>query len=143
HIRAGAELQELDLSRCAPGLDLTIDACPKLRLIRLPPSAPGAVLHLDADGPVQPLEILGMIQSLDARWQGSDFAVDAQAAPAFNGARVGNPRPRKSRDYDIVIERGNAVAESLEFVADPRLRQLIVLGAPRLRTLHLPHIRAL
>lgn len=143
HIRAGAELQELDLSRCAPGLDLTIDACPKLRLIRLPPGAPGAVLHLNADGPVQPLEILGMIQSLDARWQGSDFAVDAQATPAFNGARIGSLRPWKNRDYDIVIEQGDTVAESLEFVADPRLRQLIILNATCLRTLHLPHIRAL
>lgn len=143
HIHAGARLQELDLSRCTSGLDLTIDACPQLRLIRLPTTGRGAVLHLNADMAARPLEIIGMIQSLDACWHGNDFAIDAQTAPAFNGARIGNLRRRKSKDHDVVIEHGDTVTEELVFTANPRLRQLVLLDAPNLRTLHLPETRAL
>lgn len=143
HIYAGAKLQELDLSRCAPGLELTIDACPELRRIRLPVSGQGAVVHLNAQKPAQALEIIGPIQSLDASWQARDFAIEAGSAPAFNGARIGQLQRPERQEHDIVVEFGERVAEELSYTTDPRVRQLLVLDAPALRRLHLPETRAL
>lgn len=143
HISAGAHLRELDLGSCSPGIDITLDGCPHLSLIRLPVAGHGAVLHLNSEKPASSLEITGTIQSLDACWSGSSFAVDAQGAPPFIDARFGAPRRTESKSHDIVIEYGGQVPALLAFSTDPRLRQLVVLNAPQLKELHLPAHRAL
>lgn len=143
HITAGPQLRELDLSRCAPGLDLTLEACPLLRRIRLPAATPGAVVHLNCGDNAPRLEILGTIQTLDACWQDGDFAVDAGHAPPLLHARLGRSVRSQVAEHAIQVEHGSAVPPLLAYPADSPLRQLLVLDAPRLTAIHLPAGRVL
>src|SRR5690625_1261001 len=102
HISASTNLRELDLSRCAPGIEITLETSPQLTLIRLPNTGGGAVLHLNSCPESVPLEILGPIQSLDACWQGSSFAVDTQDEPPLINARLGQPPRTVATHHDKI-----------------------------------------
>lgn len=142
HLTDGPHLRELDLSHCAPGIDLTLEACPQLRLIRLPTATAGAVLHLDL-GAAPSLEVLGSIQSLDACWHGGSCDIDARHAPPFRHARLGGGLRLLAEEHELRIEHGPAVPATLSIPAGSRLRALLVLSAPKLERIELPAGRAL
>ncbi|MGB7756734.1 MAG: hypothetical protein WBL23_11770 [Salinisphaera sp.] len=73
-------LIELDLTGCRADLHLTVRDCPDLALLRLPRVLDtGAVVHVDRGTQLGPLQILGHLASLDACWDGGQFATESGA----------------------------------------------------------------
>lgn len=138
HLLGGPHLLELDLSRCAPGLELVLQECPQLQRIRLPEKPPGAVLHLDFGAVLAELEVLGALHSLDACWDQGSFAISAGEGEIYRHARIGGSLKFQARGHEIRIEHGPTVPAVLQLAGDASVRQLLVLQAERLTTLQLP-----
>jgi hypothetical protein len=130
-------LIELDLSGCRPDLHLTVRGCPDLAVIRLPRVADtGAVVHLDRGTQLGPLQILGHLASLDACWDGGQFATQSGAAKAvFANAYLGPwLETGLFADHGVLVLWGE-LPRSLDLPDEAVTRELVISGAPGLASL--------
>lgn len=150
------ELEELDLSACGPDLRVSVSGCPSLRRLHLPTEGPGASLHLDFGTHPPDLHISGAIAWADLCWDDEDpfgpggsydethHGLGPIRGPSrrdpLRGLLVGRPATPVPEGTQSVILFAGRGPRDLEL--PPGVRELLVAGAPGVRTLRVGDGRA-
>jgi hypothetical protein len=139
-------LRELDLSGCAPGIDVTISGSPLLERVVLPDHGHGALVHFDCGAYPPHVELLGRIRRLDARWQGGEFQATSRRNRApYENACIGiAPTVTIADDtFELLVLHGDEIGCSTIDLETPKLRHLVVRNIDELMCITLKDATAL
>ncbi|PRY73214.1 hypothetical protein [Halomonas ventosae] len=135
-------LERLDLSQARPDLHLTLQRCPALEEIRVPPHGT-AIVHLDAGDRLPQLRLYGGVEHLDACWKKDHFAVTCHDLAPWQRSVVGSADviDDAGEGYELKVRLGNAreseeTAGTLQ-ITDPQLRTLLVKSSGLLEQIHI------
>lgn len=139
-IRDCPHLRRVDLSECQAGLHVAIENAPALRVLRMAPKGPGAVVHLASSASTPALIIRGPVDEFDACWPGGSVRLASRGRPHWQGLALN--RDNGVQPSEALITTEETILES-ELRYNDTLRDVVAFGAVLPKELDIGHLSRL